>query len=77
MIGEWVALPVWREAGGKKVGDELYEKILHPTAGRLIDLCGAVLRLSGASKGADDNIRKATLRGVPVYYSVTEIPNAS
>ena len=36
MIGEWVALPIWRVAGGSKVGDPLYDEILHPTAGRLI-----------------------------------------
>jgi len=24
MIGEWVALPLWRAAGGKELGDALY-----------------------------------------------------
>ena len=36
MIGEWVALPVWNAAGGKAVGDDLYEEIFHPVAGRLL-----------------------------------------
>ena len=27
MIGEWVALPVWRAAGGKQIGDALYDDI--------------------------------------------------
>jgi len=76
MIGEWVALPTWREAGGKTVGDELYEKLFHPTAERLIELCGAVLRLPGASKGGDDDVRKAQARGIPVYYSIDDIPHA-
>jgi hypothetical protein len=48
MIGEWVALPIWRVAGGQTVGDDLYEQILHPTAtlrcraafGRRIQGCG-------------------------------------
>jgi hypothetical protein len=31
MIGEWVALPIWRVAGGQAVGDALYDEILHPT----------------------------------------------
>jgi hypothetical protein len=74
MIGEWVALPIWHVAGGKTIGDELYEEILHPTAGRLIEHCHAVLRLPGASKGADDDVRQATARGIPVYYSVSDIP---
>ena len=30
MIGEWAALPIWQVAGGKSVGDALYERILHP-----------------------------------------------
>ena len=51
MIGEWVALPVWHAAGGRDVGDDLYEQIFHPVAGRLLQLCDAVLRLPGESKG--------------------------
>jgi hypothetical protein len=56
MIGEWAALPVWRQAGGKTIGDEAYERILHPTAHRLLAHCDAVLRLQGASKGADNDV---------------------
>lgn len=74
MIGEWVALPVWRTAGGKAVGDALYDEILHPTAGRLIERCDAVLRLEGASTGADNDVRLAKERGIPVYYDIKEIP---
>jgi hypothetical protein len=74
MIGEWVALPVWRSAGGLEVGDALYEEIFHPAAGRLLELCDAVLRLPGASKGADNDVRIANERGIPVYRDVVEIP---
>ena len=76
MIGEWVALPIWRTAGGKVVGDALYERILHPTAGRLIQICDAVLRLPGPSKGADNDVRLARERGIPVYFSIEEVPAA-
>ncbi len=75
MIGEWVALPIWNVAGGKEVGDDLYEEILHPTAGRLIERCDAILRLSGASKGADNDVRLANERGIPVYYSMDDVPH--
>jgi hypothetical protein len=75
MIGEWVALPIWRVAGGQTVGDDLYEQILHPTAGRLLQLCDAVLRLEGASKGADNDVKLARERGIPVYYNLDEVPN--
>ena len=74
MIGEWVALPIWQTAGGKTVGDALYEQILHPTAGRLIQICDAVLRLPGVSKGADNDVRLARERSIPVYFNIGEIP---
>lgn len=74
MIGEWVALPIWQTAGGQAVGDALYDEILHPTAGRLIERCDAILRLAGESKGADNDVRLANERGIPVYYHLDEIP---
>ena len=74
MIGEWVALPIWHAAGGKTVGDELYEEIFHPVASRLLQLCEGVLRLPGASKGADNDVRIATERGIPVWYSLKDVP---
>jgi hypothetical protein len=74
MIGEWVALPIWNTAGGKEVGDALYDEILHPTAGRLIERCDAILRLAGESKGADNDVKLAKERGIPVYYHIDELP---
>ena len=74
MIGEWVALPIWQRAGGREVGDPLYERILHPTAGRLLQHCDAVLRLPGDSKGADNDVAIARERGIPVYYDIAEVP---
>lgn len=74
MIGEWVALPIWRKAGGERVGDALYDTILHPAAGRLLQHCDAVLRLPGASAGADNDVKIAHERGIPVYFSLDEIP---
>lgn len=74
MIGEWVALPIWHNAGGQQVGDALFDAILHPTARRLLEHCDAVLRLPGASKGADDDVQQAHGRGIPVYYQLDEIP---
>lgn len=75
MIGEWVALPIWQTAGGQAIGDALYDEILHPTAGRLIERCDAILRLSGESKGADNDVRLAHERGIPVYYRLEDIPS--
>ncbi|WP_160005224.1 DUF4406 domain-containing protein [Rhizobium sp. 18055] len=77
MIGEWVALPIWHTAGGKVVGDDLYEQIFHPVAGRLLKLCEGVLRLEGASKGADNDVRIANERGIPVWYRLEDVPGCA
>jgi hypothetical protein len=77
MIGEWVALPVWNAAGGATIGDELYEEIFHPTAGRLLALCDGVLRLEGASKGADNDVRIARERGIPVWDRLQDVPGCA
>lgn len=74
MIGEWVAMPVWQAAGGQHPGDALYNRIFHPAAGRLLALCDAVLRLPGTSTGADNDVRIATERGIPVYYGLEDVP---
>jgi len=77
MIGEWAALPIWQAAGGQKVGDALYDQVLHPTAHRLLQHCDAVLRLPGASSGAENDVRIARERGIPVYFDISEIPAAA
>jgi hypothetical protein len=74
MIGEWVALPVMRGAGADAVGDPISEQVLYPTAERLLQHCDAVLRLPGASTGADQDVRIARERGLPVYERVEDIP---
>jgi hypothetical protein len=76
MIGEWAALPLLHLAGSKKPGDEAYEEILYPVAKRLLQKCDAVLRLEGASKGADEDVRIALERGLKVYYRLEDVPAA-
>jgi hypothetical protein len=77
MIGEWVALPVLRGAGGTSVADPVASGIMYPTAERLLARCDAVLRLPGESKGADQDVAIAASRGLPVYYSLDEVPGVS
>jgi hypothetical protein len=76
MIGEWVALPLITLAGSLKPGDEAWEEVQYPVAHRLLEKCDAVLRLNGASKGADEDVRIATERGLKVYFSVEDVPYA-
>ena len=69
LIGEWIALPLLREAGSTRPGDDVYNEILYPIAHRLLARCDAVLRLPGASQGADEDVRLAMERGLPVFTS--------
>ena len=74
MIGEWVALPVLRGLDDTEAaeGDVMYD-----VAARLLQHCDGVLRLPGASAGADNDVAIARERGLPVYFSIDEIPAAS
>jgi hypothetical protein len=74
MIGEWVALPVLRSAGADGVADPLADEVMYPTARRLLQHCDAVLRLPGASVGADQDVEIAHKRGLPVWYRIEDIP---
>jgi hypothetical protein len=74
MIGEWVALPVLAGAGATGVTDPLADQVMYPTAQRLLQHCDAVLRLPGASRGADQDVAIARERGLPVYHHLEEIP---
>ena len=65
-IGEWVALPIIRDAGGKQIGDSIHQQYLYPVASRLLERCDAVLRVPGESTGADQDVRLAEERGLPV-----------
>ena len=74
MIGEWVALPLLKQAGSVKPGDGPYQEILYPIAHRILMKCDAVLRLEGKSKGADEDVRIAKERGLKIYYRLEDIP---
>jgi len=74
MIGEWVALPVLSSAGATGPLDPLAEQVMYPTAERLLQHCDAVLRLPGASTGADQDVAIARGRGLPVYYRLEDVP---
>jgi hypothetical protein len=74
VLGEWFALPLVSLAGSQRVGDEAFNEIFHPIAERLLAHCDAVLRVGGASQGADLMVRIAQNRGLNVYYRLGEIP---
>ena len=76
VLGEWFALPLVHLAGSKKIGDEPFNEIFHPIAERLLEKCDAVLRVGGASQGADLMLTIARKRGLSVYFALDEIPPA-
>ena len=76
MIGEWVANPLIKLAGSKAIGDAIFKEIQYPASHRLLTKCDAVLRISGDSNGADQDVALAQKLGLKVYFSLDEIPNA-
>lgn len=77
VLGEWMALPLVEAAGSQQIGDEPFNEIFHPIAIRLLDKCDAVLRVGGASAGADEMVRIARERGLDVYRTLEEVPRGA
>jgi hypothetical protein len=77
VVGEWLAWPVIRTAGGREPGDRVFQAFQYPLAHRLLVHCDAVLRLPGTSAGADLDVARARKLGLPVYTSLEEIPVCS
>lgn len=75
VLGEWFALPLIEAAGSKAVGDEIFNEIFHPIAVQLIDHCDAVLRIGGASSGADEMVKTGESKGKAIFLNITNIPN--
>jgi hypothetical protein len=75
MVGEWMALPIIHAAGGRLPGDGIFETYQYPVAQRLIGRCDAVLRIAGASRGADLDVERARELGLAIYHDVAELPN--
>jgi len=74
LVGGWLALPLVALAGSRQIGDAPFEEIFHPIAERLLARCDAVLRMGGASKGADLMVQTAREHGLAVYHSLREVP---
>ncbi|WP_242695760.1 DUF4406 domain-containing protein [Desertivirga brevis] len=73
VLGEWFALPLIEAAGSKEPGDEVFNRIFHPVAIQLIDHCDAVLRIGGASSGADEMVRIGKEKGKVILMNKEEI----
>lgn len=74
VLGEWFALPLIEAAGSQQIGDAIFNEIFHPVAIELISHCHAVLRIGGASTGADEMVAAGQAKGKLIYHSLEEIP---
>jgi hypothetical protein len=77
LVGEWIALPLVALAGSERAGDAAFDEIFHPIAERLLERCDAVLRVGGASQGADAMVRIATERGLRVFHRLRDVPGCA
>jgi hypothetical protein len=73
VIGEWLALPLLKQAGSTHPGDEAYQEISYPVSRRILAKCDAILRIAGESKGADGDVQIALEQGIKVYYNLEDI----
>ena len=76
VTGEALALPLVEAAGSERVGDPVFDEIFHPIARGLLARCDAVLRIGGASAGADEMVEIARGQGKLVVEAVEQLPAA-
>ncbi len=69
IIGVNLALPIIDAAG-----QDQYESIMMPLSLSLCDRCDAVLRIGGASAGADQEVERFRRANKPVYLAVEQVP---
>jgi hypothetical protein len=74
ILGEWLALPLLKLGGSKKIGDDVFNEVFHPVAVRLLEKCDAVLRVGGPSAGADEMVGVGRSLGLTIYHALAEIP---
>ena len=77
VLGESLALPLISEAGSKRLGDPIFNEIFHPISRRLAERVDAVLRVGGASKGADEMVVIAKRTGKMVFKDLSQVPQIS
>ena len=77
VTGEALALPLIEAAGSESIGDKAFTEIFHPLAHRLLAHCDAVVRVGGASSGADEMVATARALGLQVFAHPGDIPDAA
>ena len=75
VVGEWFAWPVIRQAGGAGHSSAQFAEFQYPVAHRLLEKCDAVLRIPGASRGADLEMENAKALGKQIFLSLDDVPD--
>jgi hypothetical protein len=71
VIGVNLALPVIEAAGA-----DCFDEIMMPLSLAMAERCDAVLRIGGASQGADAEVARFRARGLPVFHALDEVSEA-
>jgi hypothetical protein len=74
VLGEWFALPLIEQAQRDDAGGDPFSEIFHPVAERVLARCDGVLRIGGASEGADRMVDVARRLGKTVLTSIEDVP---
>ena len=74
ITGEAMALSLVELAGSQRIGDTLFDEIMHPYGRALVVRCDACLRIGGPSQGADEMVALAKAHGREVYYHIEDVP---
>lgn len=72
IIGVNLALPMIHAAGTGQ-----FDRLMMPMSLAAAERCDAVLRIGGPSAGADDEVASFVRRGLPVYRSLSQLPERS
>ena len=70
IIGMNMALPIVNTSHD----ENLFDKMMMPVALALVSRCDYLLRVEGASSGADDETELALSLGKMVFYNINDIP---
>jgi len=77
ITGEALALPLIERAGSQRIGDEVFNNLFHPISRRLVGKVDGILRVGGASKGADEMMAIGRAQEKLLFYSLAEVPVAT
>lgn len=74
VIGVNMAIPVIA-AANEAAGEDRFGEIMQPLSNALVARCDAILRIGGASVGADAEVEIVAARGGAVYRRLEDVPS--